>query len=156
MSGPANFRGWFRRLRARILHDDVQVVGQCKLCGVCCDNILLRDGNRWLRNEKQFRALCEEDSRFEGFVPTERDDYGHLAFTCSHLKDNICTSYEGRLPLCRNYPSKSIYYQGVDLRPDCGFSFKAVSFRDAYMRRKRGKMPSFSEVMRREKAKRRK
>jgi hypothetical protein len=64
--------------------------------------------------------------------------------------DNLCTCYESRLPLCRNYPNKSLYYQGGWLRPDCGFSFKATTFRDIYMRRRRGSIPPFSEVLHRE------
>jgi hypothetical protein len=52
--------------------------------------------------------------------------------------------------VCRTYPSKSLYYQGGWLRQDCGYSFKATTFRDVLMRGRRGRVPKFDEVLRQE------
>lgn len=145
------FTGLFRRFRSFVLRRDVEIVGQCRMCGSCCQDILLRDKGRWLRKEKQFRQLCESAPKHSRFAITGRSDDGFLTFTCSlQGNDNFCTCYEDRLPLCRSYPTKSLYYQGGWIRSDCGYSFKATTFRDVWMRRRRGRIPAFSEVLRRE------
>ena len=143
--------GWFRRIRALLLRREVEVIGQCALCGECCHDILIRDRGHWLKSRRRFEKLCKREPEHERFVITGRDDWGHLVFACTlRGEDGLCTSYDSRLALCRNYPNKSLYYQGGWLRPDCGYSFKATTFRDIWMRRRRGRIPSFSEVMRRE------
>lgn len=151
MDGLRVLVGLLRRLRACILRSEVRVVGQCNVCGFCCRGILLRDRGRWLKSEGAFRKLCEREPDHACFEITGRDEEGHLVFRCTMQgDDNFCTCYEDRLPLCKNYPSKSLYYQGRDLRSDCGFSFKATTFRDIFMRRRRRAVPEFDEVLRQE------
>lgn len=151
MTFQFRLRGWFRRFRSFVLRSEVEIVGQCALCGSCCHDILIQDRRRWLKKRRKFEKLCKREPAHERFVITGRDDLGHLLFRCSMQgEDNFCTDYDSRLPLCRSYPSKSLYYQGGWLRPDCGYSFKAVKFRDIWMRRKRSKIPRFSEVLRQE------
>jgi Fe-S-cluster containining protein len=146
--------GIMRRLRALILRSEVRVVGQCNVCGACCRDILLRHRGRWLRTERAFRRLCRSEPGHERFEITGRDETGCLVFRCTlQGPDNFCTCYENRLPLCKGYPSRSLYYQGGWLRPDCGYSFKALTFRDIVMRRRRRAVPEFSEVLRRERNK---
>lgn len=143
-------RGLFRRFRAMVLRREVQIVGQCRMCGSCCNGILLRDGG-WIKNKKGFKKLCKSDPGHERFTVTGKDDYGHLVFACTlQGSDGLCTCYEDRLPLCRNYPTKSLYYQGGWIGPDCGFRFKSVSFRDILLRRKPVRTPEFSEVLKQE------
>ena len=151
MGGLRTFTGLMRRLRALILRSEVKVLGQCNICGECCHDILLHDRGRWLKSERAFRKLCERKPGHERFEITGRDDWGHLVFRCTlQGADNFCTCYEDRLPVCRTYPSKSLYYQGGWLRQDCGFSFKATTFRDIIMRSRRGRVPKFDEVLRQE------
>jgi Fe-S-cluster containining protein len=151
VGGLRTFTGLLRRVRAWVLRSEVRVVGQCQLCGVCCQDILLRDRGRWLKSEGAFRKLCDREPGHERFEITGRDDWGHLVFRCTlQGEDNLCSAYEDRLPLCRNYPSKSLYYQGGWLRQDCGFSFKATTFRDMIMRYRRRNIPEFTEVLRQE------
>jgi len=139
--------GLFRRFRSLLLGRQVEVVGQCRLCGACCRNIILQDKGRWLKREKDFRKLCRDEPEFERFTIVEKDEVGHLVFDCSLQKDNLCSCHEDRLPLCRNYPTKSLYYQGGIIPPDCGYSFKAVTFRDVFLRRKRARVPKFSDML---------
>jgi len=109
---------------------------------------LLKDAGRYLKTEKQFRTLCQSDPAHECFRVIERDEFGFLIFNCSKLgDDNICTDYESRPALCSNYPTKSLYYHGGWLRDDCGYSFKAVTFRDVFMRRKAWGRPRFANVL---------
>lgn len=151
MGGLKALLGLMRRLRSLILRSEVRVVGQCHVCGKCCQGILLRDRGRWLRTERAFRRLCRDEPGHERFEITERDDAGRLVFRCASLgEDNFCTCYADRLPLCKSYPSKSLYYQGITLREDCGFSFKATTFRDIIRQRSRRSIPEFTEVLRRE------
>jgi len=145
------FRGWFRRFRSFVLRSEVEIIGQCAMCGCCCRDILMRDGRKWMTSRRQFEKLCKSEPGYSRFRITGKDEKGRLSFTCTiQGEDNFCTSYDSRLPLCRNYPSKSLYYQGGWLRSDCGFSFKAKRFRDAWMRRRRAAIPSFSKILRQE------
>ncbi|WP_419786248.1 YkgJ family cysteine cluster protein [Pseudodesulfovibrio sp.] len=151
MSNLRTFTGWYRRLRAFILRRDVEVLGQCAMCGDCCHDIIIRDGKRWLKSRRAFEKLCEKEPDHRCLKITGRDFQGHLVFACSLLgKDGLCTAHESRLSLCRNYPSKSLYYQGGWLKPDCGYFFKTFTFRDFFMQRKRRAIPKFSEVLRKE------
>ncbi len=143
--------GLFRRFRSFVLRRDVEVIGQCKLCGGCCRDILLQHKGRWLKKERHFDQLCSEQPFHTCFKITERDEMGYLIFTCSLLaEDNLCASHEARPSLCRNYPSKSLYYQGGMIRADCGYFFKTVTFRDMYLRRRQGRIPRFSDVLQQE------
>ncbi len=151
MSPHHYFTGLFRRFRTFVLKREVEIIGQCRLCGNCCHDILLHDGGRFIKREKQFKKLCKGNSAFTRFRIIKPDDEGLLTFSCSFQdKNNICTSYEDRLSLCKEYPSKGFYYRGGGLGTDCGFSYKAVTFRDIYMRRRRSRIPEFSEVLRQE------
>lgn len=144
------FTGLFRRFRSLVLGREVEIVGQCQLCGKCCRGILLSDG-RWLKKKRHFENLCDREPKHKRFIPDGKDNFGRMIFYCSMQgDDNFCTCYEDRLPLCRNYPTKSLYYQGGWIRSDCGFRFKAVTFRDVLMRRKRMRTPKFDEVLQQE------
>jgi len=157
LSSVRIFTGLFRRFRSLVLRREVEVVGQCKGCGLCCQDILIKDNGRWLSSRRKFSKLCEREPEHARLKITGRDDVGHLVFSCSKQgDDNLCTCYESRLPLCRNYPSRSLYYQGGWLRPDCGYFFKETTFRDIFMKRKRGRIPPFSEVLLQEIVKERK
>lgn len=136
MTGLQRMTGLFRRFRSLVLRRPVRITGQCKMCGRCCRDILLKYEGKWLRSEKQYRAMLEKLPLYSRFEPVGDDGFGCMTFTCRSLgSDNWCTNYEDRPSLCRNYPSKSLYYQGGGLRSECGFSFSAVTFRDAIFRR---------------------
>ncbi len=146
----ASARGLFRRFRSRVLRSPVRLEGRCNLCGRCCSHILLMNDGRWIRSEKTFRAIVESSPRHGRFTPVGRNDEGLLTFDCRCLgKDNLCTSYADRPALCRNYPSKSLYYQGGQLLSDCGFTFKAMTFRQAAGRLATGRR-AFSKVLEKE------
>lgn len=151
------FKGLFRRFRSLVLQSEVQVIGQCKMCGACCKDILLQYDGRWLTKEKQFQKLCKNLPEHQRMEITGRDETGCLIFACKlQAPDGLCSCHDTRLPLCSNYPPKSLYYQGGWLRPDCGYSFKAKTFRDVYMKRKRDRIPKFSEVLKQERQRRNK
>ncbi|XXJ21293.1 YkgJ family cysteine cluster protein [Desulfovibrio caledoniensis] len=143
--------GLFRRTRSRVLRREVEVVGRCQCCGGCCRSIHLSDRGRWLRRMAQYERLVAEAPEYVRFRPAGRGDQGFLLFDCALLgEDNLCTAHDTRPALCRNYPSKSLYYRGGTLPGDCGYSFRAATFRDALFGRKPRKPADFSAVLRRE------
>ncbi len=146
------FTGLFRRFRSFVLGRQVEIVGQCRMCGNCCHDILLKDfPGGWLKKDRDFRTLCAREPEHERFEVTGKDDFGHLVFQCTlRGSDGLCTCYADRLPLCKNYPSKSIYYQGGWLGPECGFRFKSVTFRDVFLRRKPVRRRNFSQLLEQE------
>ncbi len=156
MEGISLFIGLFRKARAIILRREVEIVGQCRLCGNCCRGVLLKNRDRWLRTEAQYKELCKDEPGHERFKIMDKDEYGNLCFACSWQgEDNLCKDHENRLQLCKEYPTKGLYYQGGWLGADCGFSFKAVKFRDIFMRRKRALIPSFDKILQQEQDKKR-
>jgi hypothetical protein len=151
MSGLDYLTGLFRRFRSRVLRREVEVAGRCNCCGACCRGIHLRDRGRWLRRTAQFERLVAEAPEHARFRLCGRSAEGFLLFRCSCLgDDDLCTTHDTRPALCRNYPSKSLYYQGGHLPGDCGYSFRAATFRDVLLGRKPIKPADFSAVLRRE------
>jgi len=150
MSIQRTFTGLFRRFRSFVLGREVEVVGQCRMCGNCCNDIMLSDGN-WLKRRSQFERLCEKSPGHSRFEITGRDNRGRLIFRCTlQTPEGTCPCYEDRLPLCRSYPSKSIYYRGGWLEPRCGFSFRDVTFREVFTGRKHLRKPQFDKLLEQE------
>lgn len=144
---PMFWRGLFRRFRSTVLRSEVRIVGRCRCCGNCCREIMIRCDGRWISSRRRFTRLCRDEPDYERFEITGRDEENRLMFSCTFLgRDNFCKDYDFRLPMCRAYPSKILYYQGGDLGADCGFSYKARRFRDAWRRRKQGTLP-FSQTL---------
>ncbi|WFS62236.1 YkgJ family cysteine cluster protein [Pseudodesulfovibrio thermohalotolerans] len=143
--------GLFRRFRSFVLRREVEVVGHCLCCGRCCRSIRLSEEGRWLRHVSEFERLVIEAPGLGRFVPLKRDEQGFLTFDCTMLgEDNLCIRHGSRLSLCRNYPSKSLYYQGGRTLKGCGYSYRAVTFRDVLLGRKPLKPSDFSAALRRE------
>jgi hypothetical protein len=142
--------GLFRRFRAFVLRRDVEVVGRCNLCGKCCRSILLSDRGRWLRRMSRFERLVAEAPEHGRFRPIGRAEDGLLLFDCAMLAgDNTCSCHDARPALCSNYPSKSLYYEGGRLPDDCGYAYRAVTFRDVLLGRKPLRPPDFSALLQR-------
>ncbi|QJB55831.1 YkgJ family cysteine cluster protein [Pseudodesulfovibrio sp. zrk46] len=142
------FTGMFRSLRTFILRREVEIVGQCHMCGKCCQDIVIQDQGNWLTSKRKFKKICEQEPEYERFRILGRDGKGHLLFGCKlQNEDGTCSCHEDRLSLCRNYPSKSIYYQGAWIEPECGYRFKSIKFRDVFTRKKPLRAPRFSKVL---------
>lgn len=140
--------GLFRRFRAFVLRREVEVVGRCSLCGRCCRSILLQNNGRWLRRMSQFERLVAEAPEHGRFRPVGRSEGGYLLFDCAMLaEDGSCSCHDARPALCGNYPSKSLYYQGGRLMDDCGYSYRAATFRDVLFGRRPLRPPDFSALL---------
>lgn len=151
MSRSGALTGLFRRFRSLVLRREVRVVGQCNGCGRCCRALLLCHRGRWLRRPEEFERLAAQTSDFFRFILVGRTADGFLLFDCTWLRDdNRCSCHQARPALCRNYPSKSLYYHGGRTLDGCGYSFEAVTFRDVLSGREPFKPADFSAAPRRE------
>ena len=64
-----------------------------------------------------------------------KDEDGNLIFACKLVtKDGLCSDYAHRLPMCRKYPAKRIFYP-AKLHDGCGYKVNIKSFKD-YLNKK--------------------
>ncbi|GAB7024628.1 hypothetical protein [Salidesulfovibrio brasiliensis] len=143
-----SWKGIFRRLRADILRRGVRVEGSCRLCGRCCHKIILMDEGHWVKHERDFRRMCEENPQYERFVISGESDEGFLLFDCRMLGvDNLCSEHDSRMELCKRFPTETVYYSGGDLLPGCGYRYVEWRFRDAYRKLMGIAPPDFDTIL---------
>ncbi len=71
--------------------------------------------------------MVKEQPEFGRFIYIETDAEGFLVFRCSLItKEGLCGDYENRLPLCRNFPEKTLPFYGGALPSGCGYYFQEV------------------------------
>lgn len=103
------------------------VAGSCHGCGRCCNEISLEGDEGWLRSEETFQRIVKKYPEYGRFTVIGRDMEGVLLFRCTWVTaEGTCSSYEDRLPLCRNYPESSLVFAGGRLLPGCGYRFAEV------------------------------
>lgn len=117
-------QGCIRYLHIRMTGKAVRVQGTCKLCGRCCRKISLEANGRWIRSEREFNRLVKIHPEFSRFEIIEKDSSGFLLFSCSwHLPEGICKDHENRLPICTQFPHKSLYFSDAGVPTGCGYYF---------------------------------
>jgi Fe-S-cluster containining protein len=138
--------GLVRYLNYKWFGRDIILTGQCRRCGACCRNLVLDIHGEWVRSEEDFFALKEENPDYARFRITGRGKDGLLRFTCDRLtEDGCCRDHENRLPICRNYPERDMFFMNGDLLPGCGYElhqdvpFERVLCRKMKQAGKRGK-----------------
>ena len=66
---------------------------------------------------------------YKRFYIRGKDEEGNLIFACKYVTDEgLCSVYDKRLKMCRNYPAKKISYPGK-LHKGCGFKVEDKSFK---------------------------
>jgi hypothetical protein len=115
---------YIKKLYFKIKKKEVYVDGQCHQCGHCCRSLcLITSDRKIIKTEKQFIDYCKSNKDFERFeIIDKRDDC--LIFKCKLLKDNKCSDYENRLPLCKTYPSRELFFSGFNTNPSCGYTIR--------------------------------
>ncbi|MDD3150330.1 MAG: YkgJ family cysteine cluster protein [Candidatus Gastranaerophilales bacterium] len=94
-----------------------KIIEECKKCGKCCRYMYSLD----TFGEKDFRIMQRIYPGYRRFKIVGQDEFGNLIFACRLVGDDgLCRDYEDRLPLCRKYPAKKIYFNGK-LHEGCGF-----------------------------------
>ena len=106
-----------------------KITGACKKCGKCCQDIRLKGVN----SEKDFRLTQFFIPMYKRFIIKGKDENGDLILGCTlQNSDGTCSVYNKRPKLCRNFPKKYIYFNGV-LQDGCGFKVEPEKkFEDYY------------------------
>ena len=98
--------------------------GHCRKTGVCCHSIGIVAPAWILESRAALRLVIAwyeyvDEFFIKGVYPAEQV----LVFGCPYLKENICSRYASRPPLCRSYPQGGFFTKPATF-PTCGFSFK--------------------------------
>ncbi|PIS29092.1 hypothetical protein COT42_06225 [Candidatus Saganbacteria bacterium CG08_land_8_20_14_0_20_45_16] len=99
-----------------------KLAGQCRQCGVCCQEILLKMTERQISSKFFTNLAIRWISWLFDFVLLRVDyEYNYLVFTCQHrCNEGRCGNYFWRPSICRNYPLVD-YFEEPKLLPGCGF-----------------------------------
>ncbi len=105
---------------------EYEIQGECKKCGKCCRYMYSFD----TYTEKEFKFMQFLFPSYRRFYIKGKDDKGNLIFACKYVTDNgLCSVYEKRLPMCKKYPSKKVFYP-AKLHEGCGYKIVKKSFND--------------------------
>lgn len=103
-----------------------EVTGECKKCGKCCNHMYSYD----TYTEKEFKIMQFLFPAYKRFYIKGKDEEGNLIFACKLVtKEGLCSDYEHRLRMCKNYPAKKIFYP-AKLHEGCGYKVNIKSFDD--------------------------
>lgn len=105
---------------------EYEIHGECRKCGKCCRYMYSFD----TYTEKEFKFMQFLFPSCRRFYIKGKDDKGNLIFACKYVTDNgLCSVYEKRLPMCKKYPSKKVFYP-AKLHEGCGYKIVKKSFND--------------------------
>ena len=105
---------------------EYEITGECKKCGKCCRYMYSFD----TYTEKEFKFMQLLFPAYKRFYITGKDDEGNFIFACKYVsKEGLCTVYNKRLKMCKNYPNKKIMYP-AKLHDGCGFHVINKNFKD--------------------------
>ncbi len=105
---------------------EYEIQGECKKCGKCCRYMYSFD----TYTEKEFKFMQFLFPSYRRFYIKGKDNKGNLIFACKYVTDEgLCSVYEKRLPMCKKYPSKKIFYP-AKLHEGCRFKVVKKSFDD--------------------------
>jgi hypothetical protein len=111
----------------RLCGRELLITGHCNGCGDCCRRLSLYGDSGWLRNMKDFQETLRDSPEYSRFSCIGKDEDGFLIFSCDWCGDDgLCRDYEHRLPLCRNFPEKSLRFCGGSLPVHCSYSISEV------------------------------
>ena len=96
----------------------------CLKCGKCCRYMYSFD----TYTTTDFKIMQFLFPAYRRFYIRGKDEDGNLIFACKYVTDEgLCSVYEKRLKMCRNYPAKKIKYPGK-LHKGCGYTVENKSF----------------------------
>ena len=105
---------------------EYEIQGECRKCGKCCRYMYSFD----TYTEKEFKFMQFLFPSYRRFYIKGKDDKGNLIFACKYVTDEgLCSVYEKRLPMCKKYPSKKIFYP-AKRHEGCGYKIVKKSFND--------------------------
>ena len=103
-------------------------VGKCKSCGRCCQEIYVRHSSTIIKDKEQFEQLKPQHF-FYSYLKIVGETETGLVFECTKLdkEKGICTAYNRRALICRQYPLEEIFTLGGIISDDCGYSFEPIN-----------------------------
>ena len=105
---------------------EYKIEGECKKCGKCCRYMYSFD----TYTEKEFKFMQFLFPSYRRFYIRGKDESGNLIFACKYVtEEGLCSVYEKRLPMCKRYPEKKIYYPGK-LHEGCGYKIVKKTFEE--------------------------
>ena len=120
-----------------LLLGPARIEGRCRMCGRCCEELVLYVDGRWLTSRREFKSFLEEEPEYERLEITGRDARGLLIFRCTWLTDEgLCKDHENRMDLCREHPNETFYTAGGELSSYCGYKVRPPSLRTLLKRRR--------------------
>lgn len=103
-----------------------KIEGACNKCGKCCREIRCYG----LKNEKEFKIMQFFFPHYKRFYIYKADENNNLVLTCKYLdKNGLCSVYDNRPNVCRNYPAKTITFNS-EMIDGCGFKVIKQKFKD--------------------------
>lgn len=103
-----------------------EITGECKKCGKCCNYMYSYD----TYTEKEFKIMQFLFPAYKRFYIKGKDEEGNLIFACKLVTpEGLCSDYKHRLPMCRKYPQKRIFYN-AKLHDGCGYKVNVKTFKD--------------------------
>lgn len=103
-----------------------KVEGECLKCGKCCKEIR----SLGMKNEKDLKLMQFFLPHYRRFFILRTEINGELVLSCKYLdKNGLCSVYNKRPSVCKNYPSKNINFNG-EMIDGCGFTVIKKEFKD--------------------------
>lgn len=103
---------------------NAKIDGKCEKCGSCCKRILIYDGDNLIMDDVVFINLQKQYKFYQNLHISGKNDTGELYFSCSLLKNNLCSIYPKRPNICRKYPSLKMLKLGGGLHHECSYKIK--------------------------------
>lgn len=111
----------------KLTRREILIGGSCTCCGACCRSLCLDNGKGWIRKEKDFKLVVEDNPDYSRFQIIGRDSSGYLLFCCVSLLDNgKCGRYDKRFQFCKDFPDRNLPFCGGALPKGCGYIFRSV------------------------------
>lgn len=105
---------------------DYEITGECSKCGKCCETIY----SAYMYSEKEFKFMQFIFPSYRRFFIKGKDELGNFVFGCKYLrKDGLCSVYDKRPLMCRNYPAKKLAVF-ADMPDGCGYKIIRKNFKD--------------------------
>jgi uncharacterized protein len=122
-----NYKKWVTHWWLKCTNKQIELTGECHLCGACCRTIHLQTANGWIRTLEEFESLCAYNPEYFRYEPKGYDANGFLTFACNWLQpNNTCKDHANRLDTCKAYPNKELLYFEGNPVPECGYAGVAV------------------------------
>ena len=119
-------RAWFivaLKVRRREVFKRWVLAGECNQCAVCCERpSMMVDWAIW--NVKPIRRLFLWWQRaVNGFELVAEEQPRTFAFRCHYFdtQKRVCTSYESRPGMCRDYPRLLLEQSDPTFYKECGY-----------------------------------